>query len=280
MSVSQEQEKYFMEGNAAEIQRLSFQHEVLKNHIGALVLAPVEVSKGGLRILDSATADGLWLRDLAGNVPADNTYVGTDIMEAYFPPESDWPSNMSLTIQSITKPWPVTWREGFDLVHQRFALPAAGKSGLKDALSGLIGLVKPGGWIQLVEADHSVFTGPAMGELFELVKDVFGAMDVGYDHARDIKTMFQDAGLEQVEERVYDVPLGAKNPDAEMGQKSAHAFTMGAAGIVGAAKSTPGCTFSAARLDALKPSIERELQEQGGVNRVYVVWACKPVVED
>jgi hypothetical protein len=276
MSHVEEQDKYFMEGNAVEIQRLAFQHQVIKNYVGKLILAPIDLTRPGLKILDSATADGLWLRDLASDISPENSYIGTDIIEAYFPPKSEWPTNITLELQSITKPWPTNWNNSFDLVHQRFALPAAGRDGVKTALTNLVGLVKPGGWIQFVEADHSVFTGPAMGELFELVKDVFGAMGIGYDHGRDIKGMLLEAGLEAVEERIYDVPLGAKNPDVEMGKKSAHAFSMGAAGIVGAAKSVPSCTFTPERLDALQPSIEKELHEEGGVNRIYVVWAQKP----
>jgi hypothetical protein len=166
----------------------------------------------------------------------ENTYIGIDIKQEYFPLKSEWPDNVHLQIQSITKPWPEEWAGSFDLVHQRFALPAAGKAGTREALRGLIGLVKPGGWIQLIEADHSVVTGPGMGELFELIKEVFGAMDVPYDLAKDIKVMLQEGGLEQVEEALFDVPLGAKNPDVELGRKSAWAFLKGAEGLVGAAK--------------------------------------------
>jgi gliotoxin biosynthesis N-methyltransferase len=103
-------------------------------------------------------------------------------------------------------------------------------------LKGLVGLLKPGGWIQLVEADHSVFTGPAMGELFELVKEVFEAMGVAWDLGRQLKTMLETEGLVNVEERIYDVPLGAKNNDDDMGKKGAAAFVMGAEGLVGAAR--------------------------------------------
>ncbi|KAF2729061.1 putative methyltransferase SirN-like protein [Polyplosphaeria fusca] len=256
--------------------RLSFQHEVLKQNVGKLVLAPLDLTTPNLRIVDSATADGLWLRDLATSLPPSATLIGTDIVESYFPPKEDWPSNVTLSIQSITKPWPSDMNSTFDLVHQRFALPAAGRSGLKAALHGLIGLVKPGGWIQLVEADHSVFTGPAMEELFELVKVVFGAMDVGYAHARELKDLLIEAGMEDVHEDVRDVPLGATNPDAEMARKSAYAYTLGAKGIVQAGKAT-GCEWSTERLDALEPSVEKELQDAGGVSRAYYVWARKPV---
>ena len=48
-----------MEAGAAEIARLTSQHLVFKDHLGGkLVWAPLDVSRGGFRILDQATADG------------------------------------------------------------------------------------------------------------------------------------------------------------------------------------------------------------------------------
>lgn len=47
------------DANVAEVDRLSAQHYVVKNAMGGkLVLAPIDLSKPDLRILDSATADG------------------------------------------------------------------------------------------------------------------------------------------------------------------------------------------------------------------------------
>jgi hypothetical protein len=44
--------------------RLSNQHDVIKDAMGGLVLAPINLSAKPLRILDSATADGICLRAL------------------------------------------------------------------------------------------------------------------------------------------------------------------------------------------------------------------------
>lgn len=41
-----------------EISRLSNQHNVIKDAMGGLLLAPIDLSAKPLRILDSATADG------------------------------------------------------------------------------------------------------------------------------------------------------------------------------------------------------------------------------
>ena len=52
-------DQYFMHVYAPELERLKYQHKVLTDHFGTLVLAPVDLSKPGLRILDSGTADGV-----------------------------------------------------------------------------------------------------------------------------------------------------------------------------------------------------------------------------
>lgn len=45
-------------GHAKELKRLSDNHDVFKDAIGGLILAPVDLSKSGLLILGYATADG------------------------------------------------------------------------------------------------------------------------------------------------------------------------------------------------------------------------------
>jgi hypothetical protein len=53
-----EQIDYFLESDD-KISRLSNQHHVIKDEMGGLVFAPVDLSARPLRILDSATADGM-----------------------------------------------------------------------------------------------------------------------------------------------------------------------------------------------------------------------------
>lgn len=47
-----------VKGHSTELQRLRDNGEVIKNAIGGLLFAPVDFSKPGMKILDSATADG------------------------------------------------------------------------------------------------------------------------------------------------------------------------------------------------------------------------------
>jgi hypothetical protein len=53
------EEVYLLSQNPTEVERLGYQHEVIKDHMGGrLVLAPMDLAQRGLRIFDSATADG------------------------------------------------------------------------------------------------------------------------------------------------------------------------------------------------------------------------------
>lgn len=58
MASSAGEEEYIMASDPEEVTRLTDQHKLIKDHMGALVLAPLDLSQPNLRILDSATADG------------------------------------------------------------------------------------------------------------------------------------------------------------------------------------------------------------------------------
>lgn len=153
-----------------------------------------------------------------------------------FFPEKRSPA-ITLSVQNIKDPWPEDWKNSFDLIHQRAALPAVGNKGSPQVIKDLIGLAKPGGWIQFVEPDHSVVEGPADRAFFHLLEEIFATMGSNTDIAPRIEGWFREAGLENVECKIFDVPLGAKNPKKEMQAKSARFYTLGGNGVVQVAKS-------------------------------------------
>src|SRR5690242_3700548 len=153
--------------NESEVQRLDRQHKVVYAAMPQLVLAPINLKEGGKRILDQATGSGaqlclqnrskltnigIWIRDVRRAVGCtSNTWIGTDIEDSYFP--QDNPSDVSYHHQPMTEAWPVQWLGTFDLVHSRMALPGVGINPLDQVVTNLISLVKPGGWLQLVEME-------------------------------------------------------------------------------------------------------------------------------
>ncbi len=157
-------------------------------------------------------------------------------MKSFFP--SDLPPAITLTIQSITKPWPRSWLHSYDLVHQRLALPAVRSFSAQDAVTNLIELVNPGGWIQLVEAvfKGGLDTGPAMLNCYRLFNEMFRIMGVNPHNAELMRGWCEEAGLEDVEERVVNIGVGAKNPKPELGAIGIQNVRQAISGFVGFAK--------------------------------------------
>lgn len=50
--------RYFLPRNVEEAERMQNQHEWLKGGADGLVLAPIDLKRHGMRVLDAATADG------------------------------------------------------------------------------------------------------------------------------------------------------------------------------------------------------------------------------
>lgn len=274
-------EDYFLSQNPTEVERLSYQHEVIKDYMGGnLVLAPLDLLQPGLQIFDGGTADGLWLRDLKSSIRNSDsngsTFVGTDIVPSFFPNPS--PPSITLIVHDMTTPYPESFKNRFNLVHQRLALPGCGKYPLRSAVGSLITLVKPGGWIQLLEADNAGpgSVGPATKDAFRLLRELFGQMGVDHDYPSMLKGWLIEMGMERVEERVMDVPLGKSNGNKELGEKGARSFGMAIAGVVQYARSA-STSFSMEELDNIAGQVESELLDVGAMHRIYAVWGQRPI---
>lgn len=136
-------------------------------------------------------------------------YVGTDVWTEVFP--SNPPSNFQFYEQDITKPWPESWKETFDLIHQRTVLVNARKIAIGDVISKMVGLLKPGGWIQLMEGDFAPVqeNGPAMQEFLGLGKWFFDEAGPGSDMGPRLASELSNIGLQDVQETTVLVSVGA-----------------------------------------------------------------------
>lgn len=156
----------------------------------------------------------------------------------------DPPPGITLSVHSIKEPWPEDWHNTFDLVHQRMALPAAGRDVVREVIANMVGLLKPGGWIQFVESDHSVVEGPAMGSMFRLISDVFKVMETDPNYAPYLQGWFKELDLVNVGCKVFDVPMGANNPKEGLKAKSTRCFVLATKGMTQVAKVTCLCIIA------------------------------------
>ena len=154
---------------------------------------------------------GTWLVDLAGSFP-NAQFTGTDISTSLFPHTP--PSNIAFLEQDISKPWPMDLLNKYDLVHQRLVLLHHGPN-LTNIINGLCELVKPGGWIQLVEGDINDHTqvGPAGTQFLTVVSEFVSTLGGSGDFLDRIPDLLDKNGFDRVQVRHFTTRLGALNED-------------------------------------------------------------------
>ncbi|KAH6669782.1 hypothetical protein B0J14DRAFT_565564 [Halenospora varia] len=184
-----------------EMSRLENQHFVIKDAMGgSLLLQPIDLSVGPLRILDSATADGTWIRDLtADGVQPGTEFVGTDTDPRKFPENP----------------------------------PTAGTKQMVGTISEL---VKPGGWVQLIEATNDLSVakeGIAMWNFIQLILDLYAFMGVPEKMADQLKPWLEESGFANVQERTIDCQIGVSNPNPDLARNGVFSMNVAVTGLVG-----------------------------------------------
>ena len=149
------------------------------------------------------------------------------------------PNGFEFQIQDVYQPWPSSWISTFDLVHQRLVLANAGPRG-PVAVKSLCELVKPGGWIQLVEAECAAAEddGPAHMQFMELLRAAFEV----FGQPRDRQVVWElagwvgQAGFVEVGEERVPFMVGRKNENEALRQQGVEALLDALEGMVGVAK--------------------------------------------
>ena len=191
-------------------------------------------------------------------------------------------------------------------MHSRLALPGAGTHPAKLVVQNLIGLVKPGGWIQQTEM---VFTewpnlGPAMKEMVRVCVDVFTIAIGGQelDYLKGLEKWYAEAGLEDVQYETYTIGIGKRAGSEKIRKISVQSFESTCRGLVETAKGEffqclglmvglwkrdramadrdgrtvmPPISVSLERLETLPERVREELIEIGGTWQVFTIWGWK-----
>ena len=214
-----------------EYVRIKEQHDLAKAAMNSkLVLAPIDATRGPLRILDSATGDGTWLVEVAAEYPT-ATLVGTDINPAHFTRLPTLPPNLSFAQQSILDDWPAAYASSFDLVHQRYCLAMFRPEASAGVVARLLRLAKPDGFVQLVEAEPARFdAGPgheAFGRFNAFLEEALAGNGMNARPAEGLVGWLRQAGAVDVEERRFAYGLGvAADGPARAAKSSANILAM------------------------------------------------------
>lgn len=195
---------YVLPKDEEEINRLDFQHFILRTLLQSNYVAPLP---GNLRdILDVGSGTGRWAKEIALEFPMANV-IGCDLVEDQ-PDQQLMPSNYRFLPGDILKglAFPA---ESFDFVHQRLLFLGIPIVEWPRVIQELVRLTRPGGWVELVETE---FTMSRTGEAGQKVKAWLLATcrlrGVDPLRAPNMDDYLRNAGLKNVVMRSYKAPVG------------------------------------------------------------------------
>jgi SAM-dependent methyltransferase len=199
-----EDQPYLLPKDLKEINRLDFQHYVLRALLKGNYVAPIEHPR---QILDVGCGTGQWAYEMAREYPQ-ALVVGLDLEEAKNPVSA--PDNYRFVQGDVLKGLPFA-DNTFDFVHQRFLITAIPLTAWSEVVKELARVTAPGGWVELVEGSTAIAPmGPVTQRLKGLVDQLAAlrGLDIGGAVVESLESCLREAGLVRVQQRVIDVPLG------------------------------------------------------------------------
>lgn len=117
-------------------------------------------------------------------------------------------------------------------MHQRLVLVSGGAK-QEQALQSLGALVKPGGWIQVIEATNQLpeGCGPVMHAFVEVMNGVFKFMGADLNMTERMPEWLAGAGFVDIQDRIAPLKLGAANKDPTLAAQGAFSTSTAATGL-------------------------------------------------
>lgn len=158
---------YVLPSDDKEINRLDFQHYMLRYTLRGNFAAPIQQPRS---ILDVGSGTGRWAHEMAALFP-DANVVGTDIAapsQEIVEQNGVRSENYAFVSGNILERLP--FGDGaFDYTHMRLLLFAIPEARWPDVTRELVRVTKPGGWIEMVETGPQQNGGPAMDQIVSWV---------------------------------------------------------------------------------------------------------------
>ncbi|KAF5565065.1 methyltransferase [Fusarium phyllophilum] len=284
---------YMLPHHAQEIERLHRQHLFMNTTTGGqLLVIPSIHEKKSLRVLDSGAADGFWLRDLSRQLPSHNLELyGVDIGSDLFPaPDETAPYKVELRSHDVRTPFPHAWdwSSKFDVINQRLLIWGIQSTEWPRVISNLVESLKPGGYIQLVEAEWidpnnlaDEETRPQLRKQAALQEWSTATFGMDIHIAYKLEELLQNAGLEDVHKVQFDHGYGAlarskdqRNVSAELWVECFRTLDekIPDGGI-------PGVAANSKEFHEFLNALEVEIKTYGYQPKLNYVYGRKPLAE-
>ena len=199
---------YALPKDFGEIQRLDFQHFLLKYGLQGNYLSPIEQP---LNILDVGCGTGRWAMELAQQFPQANV-IGVDVV----PTEQftagyglvKAPDNYLFISGNVMQGLPFA-NNTFDFVHQRLLIAALPRDRWPFVVRELVRVTKPGGWVELAECGgpQDLPANP-YPQLWNTWIAFLRTKGIDFTIGPTIGAMLQQAGLRGAQQHEIFFPMG------------------------------------------------------------------------
>ncbi|KAK4110947.1 hypothetical protein N656DRAFT_838135 [Canariomyces notabilis] len=133
--------------------RLTAQHYLWRDLLGFLVHPSIPTAAVDLKVADVATGNGIWLHDLARDMPASVEFHGFDISLDQVVAKPWLPANIHMHTWDLFEQPPPEFVGYFDVVHVRLITVVVKHNDPRPVLANLTRILKPGGYLQWDEVD-------------------------------------------------------------------------------------------------------------------------------
>ncbi|KAF4945087.1 hypothetical protein FGADI_12201 [Fusarium gaditjirri] len=180
--------------------RLDAQHLLWRLHTG-YTLHPAIPRSGNMKIAEVGTGTGVWLFDLAQELPDTVCLDGYDISATQFPSQELYPPNVSLCLMDSLQDPPDSLLEQYDVVHLRMWASNLRTKDVKILICSVSKLLKPGGYIQWEEANLlAQDVRSSISKEFERkANELFTAADIDYSWVSSLKASLESCGMVSIE---------------------------------------------------------------------------------
>ena len=200
---------YVLPRDLEEMNRLDFQHYVLRQAFQGNFLAPVG---NPLAILDVGTGTGRWAREVATVFPSANV-IGLDLNappvdeKAEAGGEEMRPPNYGFVPGNILEGLPFA-DASYDFVHMRLLVLALPHDRWPFVANELIRVTRPSGWVESVEVIADERGGPAVDQIMGWVAAMVQRRGIDIADGSRVGALLQAQGLVNVVNRRVEVPIG------------------------------------------------------------------------
>lgn len=141
-------DNYLLSRDYVASARLNLQHYLWQQAYGYYLHPDIPITKCTSRIADVGTGSGIWLMDVARQLPQSMQLDGIDIDLSQCPPQEWLPSNVKLRQWDVFAEVPQDMVESYDIVCLRHFIMVVKDNDPAPLLQSVLKLLKPGGYLQ------------------------------------------------------------------------------------------------------------------------------------